>query len=107
MSEIDNDGNGFIDLHKFADFHRRESDKSRPRAEHSPPHRQILGPPLKSDDSDESSNQELRDAFDLYDQDGNGLISAKKLHAVLKSLGEKCSWRDCLKMIKSIDVDGD
>ncbi|KAL7222805.1 hypothetical protein ACSBR1_024495 [Camellia fascicularis] len=38
--------------------------------------------------------------------DGNELISAKELQDVLKSLGEKCSWRDCLKMIKSVDVDG-
>ncbi|KAL7203239.1 hypothetical protein ACSBR2_016524 [Camellia fascicularis] len=83
MSEIDSNDDGFIDLHKFVDFHRKGSD-----------------------DDDESSNKELCYAFDLYDQDGNGLISAKKLHAVLKSLVEKCSWRDCLKMIKSVDVDG-
>ncbi|CAL5326065.1 probable calcium-binding protein CML18 [Camellia sinensis] len=84
MSEIDSDGDGFIDLREFANFHRRGSD-----------------------DDDDSSSKELRDAFDLYDQDGNGLISVKELHSVLKSLGEKCSWRDCLKMIKSVDVDGD
>ncbi|XP_028096828.1 probable calcium-binding protein CML18 [Camellia sinensis] len=83
MSEIDSNDDGFIDLHKFIDFHRKGSD-----------------------DDDESSSKELCYVFDLYDQDGNGLISAKKLHIVLKSLGEKCSWRDCLKMIESVDVDG-
>ncbi|KAL7228861.1 hypothetical protein ACSBR2_007531 [Camellia fascicularis] len=56
---------------------------------------------------DENSSKELRDASDLYDQDGNELISAKKLHAVLESLGENSSLRDCLKMIKYVDVDGD
>ncbi|KAI8018214.1 putative calcium-binding protein CML27 [Camellia lanceoleosa] len=73
MLEIDSDDNGFIDLKEFADFYRRGSNNG-----------------------DESSNKELCDGFDLYDQDGNGLISAKKLHAVLKSL-----------MIKSVDVDVD
>ncbi|KAI8027838.1 putative calcium-binding protein CML18 [Camellia lanceoleosa] len=68
MSEIDNNDDGFIDLHKFVDFHRGGSN-----------------------DDDESSSKKLRYAFDLCDQDGNGLISAKKLHAVLKSLEEKCS----------------
>ncbi|KAL7253124.1 hypothetical protein ACSBR1_007611 [Camellia fascicularis] len=58
---------------------------------------------------DENSNKELRDASNLYNQDGNELISAKKLHAVLESLEENCSLRDCLKMIKYVyvDVDGD
>ncbi|KAL7193435.1 hypothetical protein ACSBR2_025112 [Camellia fascicularis] len=57
-----------------------------------------------SDDGfiDLHDSKELRDAFDLHHHDGNGLISAKELHAVLKNLGEKCLWRDCLKMIKSL-----
>ncbi|KAF7144607.1 hypothetical protein RHSIM_Rhsim04G0081900 [Rhododendron simsii] len=45
-------------------------------------------------------------AFDLYDKDGNVLISAKELHVVMKSLREKCSLADCSRMIASVDVDG-
>ncbi|XAR71412.1 hypothetical protein NMG60_11028661 [Bertholletia excelsa] len=86
MSEIDKDGDGFIDLKEFADFHRRGSDGG---------------------DSSSSSNKELRDAFDLYDRDKSGSISASELHAVLKSLGEKCSLKDCRRMISSVDQDGD
>ncbi|KAL5570813.1 hypothetical protein UlMin_023610 [Ulmus minor] len=80
MSEIDKDGDGYIDLQEFAEFHRGGSD---------------------------GDNKELRDAFDLYDLDKNGLISVKELHAVLKRLGEKCSLSDCSRMIRSVDADGD
>ena len=81
MEALDQNGDGFIDLKEFADFHCTEPGK---------------------DDSNE-----LRDAFDLYDLDKNGLISANELHAVLKKLGEKCSLNDCKKMISNVDVDGD
>lgn len=82
MTEIDSDGDGFIDLKEFTEFHRGFNGGA-------------------------SGNQELREAFDLYDRDKNGSISASELHAVLKSLGEKCTLKDCRKMISSVDVDGD
>lgn len=85
MSEIDKDGDGVISLDEFAEFHLGGS---------------------SSDDS-QSYNRELRDAFDLYDLDKNGLISASELHAVLKRLGEKCTLADCCKMISAVDADGD
>ncbi|KAL6994479.1 hypothetical protein U1Q18_012583, partial [Sarracenia purpurea var. burkii] len=83
MSELDTDNDGFIDLKEFTDFHRKGT----------------IGNVGKS--------QEFRDAFDLYDCDKNGLISARELHDVLKSLGEKCSLEDYSRMIGSVDVDGD
>lgn len=79
MSELDVDGDGFIDLNEFKAFHCCGGDK----------------------------NKELKEAFDLYDQDKNGKISATELHAVMKSLGEKCSLKDCGRMISNVDVDGD
>ena len=88
MAEIDTDGDGFIDLNEFAEFHRSGA-----------------GNDAKSGGND--TNKELRDAFDLYDIDKNGLISANELHSVLKKLGEKCSLSDCKKMIRSVDADGD
>ena len=83
MSEIDKDGDGFISLEEFAEFHKGGSSSSA------------------------SSTKELRDAFDLYDLDKNGLISAKELHEVPRRLGEKCTLVDCSKMISSVDKDGD
>ncbi|KAF8390007.1 hypothetical protein HHK36_024527 [Tetracentron sinense] len=86
MAEIDTDGDGFINLEEFADFHRGGTN---------------------DDGNEKSGEKDLRDAFDLYDQYKNGLISASELHMVLKSLGEKCSVHDCSRMISSVDADGD
>lgn len=86
MTEMDKDGDGFIDLKEFAEFHRGSEE-------------------LVKDSS--NGNRELREAFDMYDKDKNGLISARELHTVLKSLGEKVSMKDCSRMISSVDADGD
>lgn len=83
MAEIDKDGDGFIDLDEFAEFHRPNG---------------VQG---------EDGVRELRDAFDMYDKDQNGVISSSELHMVLKSLGENCSMEDCSRMISSVDSDGD
>ncbi|CAL9059136.1 probable calcium-binding protein CML18 [Musa acuminata AAA Group] len=83
IAEMDADGDGFVDLQEFADFHRRR----------------------RRDDGAEE--RELREAFDVYDLDRNGLISAEELHRVLRLLGEKCSVKDCSRMIRSVDDDGD
>ncbi|KAE9606113.1 putative serine/threonine-protein phosphatase with EF-hands [Lupinus albus] len=82
MEIIDQNGDGYIDLNEFADFHCNK-------------------------DSDADDSKELRDAFDLYDLDKNGLISANELHSVLKKLGETCSLGDCRRMIRNVDADGD
>ncbi|KAF7831086.1 putative calcium-binding protein CML18 [Senna tora] len=88
MAEIDKNGDGYIDLNEFADFHH-----------HSPGG--------GGDRTVAADARELRDAFDLYDLDKNGLISATELHAVLRKLGEKGSLSDCRKIISSVDADGD
>ncbi|KAL3526969.1 hypothetical protein ACH5RR_011625 [Cinchona calisaya] len=85
MKEIDTDGDGFIDLNEFEAFFFSGANQA----------------------GDGSNNKELREAFNLYDKDKNGKISANELHSVLKSLGDKCSLSDCRKMIRSVDVDGD
>ncbi|XP_038687621.1 probable calcium-binding protein CML26 [Tripterygium wilfordii] len=79
MEDIDSDKDGFISLPEFAHLCRTTSNPA----------------------------QELRYAFDLYDQDKNGLISSSELHLVLNRLGIKCSVDDCVKMIRSVDSDGD
>ncbi|KAA8542816.1 hypothetical protein F0562_023968 [Nyssa sinensis] len=86
MEEIDTDKDGFINLEEFANFCKGNST--------------VCG-------GDDGGMRELREAFDLYDQDKNGLISASELHLVLNRLGESCSVQDCSRMIKSVDSDGD
>ncbi|KAL6129281.1 hypothetical protein ACLB2K_072633 [Fragaria x ananassa] len=78
MSEFDKDGDSHIDLEEFTAI--------------------LNGSP---------STKDLRDAFDLYDLDKNGLISTSELHEVLNRLGQKCSILECAAMITNFDVDGD
>lgn len=77
MTEMDTDRDGFVDLKEFMDFHCGDEGK------------------------------EIRDAFEIYDQNKDGKISARELHRVLKSLGDGCSIEDCSRMIRSVDSDGD
>ncbi|KAK9115918.1 hypothetical protein Sjap_014865 [Stephania japonica] len=83
MEEMDRDGDGYIDLAEFEEFQRR------------------------SDGGEEAGMREMRSAFEAYDRDRNGLISAKELHMVLVRLGEGFSVEDCVRMIGSFDSDGD
>ncbi|KAG6589633.1 putative calcium-binding protein CML27, partial [Cucurbita argyrosperma subsp. argyrosperma] len=83
MEDLDYDKDGFINIDEFAAFCKE------PMA------------------SDEAGLSELRDAFDLYDQDHNGLISHSELHLVLTRLGINYSIEDCQRMIHTVDSDGD
>jgi calcium-binding protein CML len=82
MNEMDTDHDGFVDFDEFVAFHFSNHDQA-------------------------AAEAELREAFAMYDLDKNGVISAKELHKVLRSLGERCSVGDCARMIRSVDVDGD
>ncbi|KAJ3692365.1 hypothetical protein LUZ60_012715 [Juncus effusus] len=83
MAEMDSDQDGYVDFNEFLSFHlSTRNDKS-------------------------SEEAELKEAFAMYDLDKNGVISAKELHQVMKKIGERCSFGDCVKMIKSVDRDGD
>ncbi|KAL5553240.1 hypothetical protein UlMin_040641 [Ulmus minor] len=82
IKEVDADGDGFIDLSEFVELN------------------------TKGVDSDEVL-ENLKDAFSVYDIDGNGSISAEELHEVLRSLGDECSIAECRKMIGGVDCDGD
>ncbi|KAF0898021.1 hypothetical protein E2562_001702 [Oryza meyeriana var. granulata] len=68
IDEMDSDRDGFMDLSEFAAFH--------------------CGPPPHSADGDKDqeavSEAELREAFQIYDADSNGKISAWELHRVLR-----------------------
>ncbi|XP_067203300.1 uncharacterized protein [Linepithema humile] len=51
--------------------------------------------------------QELRDAFRVFDKHNRGYITASDLRAVLQCLGEDLSEEEIEDMIKEVDVDGD
>lgn len=82
IKEADADGDGFIDLQEFMELNTKDID---------------------SDEAVES----LKEAFQVFDVDKNGAISAEELLDVLTSLGEDCTLPDCRKMISGVDTDGD
>lgn len=82
IEEMDANRDGFVDLGEFARFNHAGDGPAR-------------------------GEEDIKDAFDIYDMDGDGLISVKELHQVLKRLGERCSSNDCSRMIDSVDADGD
>ena len=53
------------------------------------------------------SEEELREAFRVFDKDGNGFISAAELRHVMTNLGEKLTDDEVDEMIKEADLDGD
>lgn len=82
IKEVDSDGDGFIDLKEFIELNTKGVDSN-----------EVL--------------ESLKDAFSVYDIDGNGSISAEELHEVLGSLGDDCSIAECQKMISGVDANGD
>ncbi|KAJ4474361.1 hypothetical protein J3R30DRAFT_3508317 [Lentinula aciculospora] len=62
---------------------------------------------MKKKFQDTDSEEEIRQAFQVFDKDGNGSISAKELKAVMESLGEKLSDKEVDAMILEADQDGD
>ena len=50
---------------------------------------------------------EIREAFSIFDKDGNGLITAAELKHVMRSLGENLTQEQVDEMIREADLNGD
>ena len=49
---------------------------------------------------------ELREAFSLFDRDGDGTITTDELGVVMENLGIKTNQQDLHEMIQEVDEDG-
>ena len=81
-AQVDADGNGTIDFPEFLTMMARKM-------------------------KDTDSAEEIKEAFKVFDKDGNGFISAAELRHIMTNLGEKLTDEEVDEMIREADVDGD
>ncbi|XP_034876361.1 calmodulin-1-like [Mirounga leonina] len=82
MIEADADGNGTSDFPEFLTVMARK---------------------MKDTDSEE----EIPEAFRVFDKDGNSYVSAVELRHVMTNLGEKLADEEVDEMIRGADIGGD
>jgi len=58
-------------------------------------------------ENDEEAEEEIREAFKVFDGDGNGFINRMELRHVMMNLGEKITEEECDAMVEEADIDGD
>ena len=82
INEIDMDNDGSVDFPEFLTMMARK---------------------MKDTDTEE----EVREAFRVFDRNGNGYISSAELRHVLISIGDKLTEDEADEMIREADIDGD
>ncbi|KAF2308167.1 hypothetical protein GH714_036093 [Hevea brasiliensis] len=94
---IDRDNDGIIS--------RTELEALLSRLGAEPPSQEELAMMLSEVDQD--ADEELRVAFEFFDTDQDGKITAEELLGVYKSIGdERCTLDDCRRMIADVDKNG-
>ena len=81
VNEVDFDGNGTIEFTEFLLMMARK---------------------MNSNDGED----ELKEAFKVFDKDGDGFININELKIVLKSIGEKLSDEEVNGLMKEADLTG-
>ena len=82
VREIDENGNGSIELDEFVKMMSRKVKES-------------------------ENEKELREAFQVFDKDNDGFISPFELRYVMQNLGEELTDFEVHEMIREADLDGD
>ena len=82
INEADTDGNGEVDFNEFLGLMTRKINEG-------------------------NEEEEMMDAFSIFDRNGDGFISAKEIKLVLKYLGEEPDEEEINGMIKEADRDCD
>ena len=56
---------------------------------------------------DTDTEEEIKEAFLIFDKDQDGYLTARELRQVMLNLGEKMTDEEIIEMIKEADLDGD
>lgn len=84
IDEVDADGSGTIDFPEFLN---------------------LLARTMR--DADAGAEEELREAFRVFDRDQNGFISLNELRHVMNNLGDRLTGDELTEMLGEADVNGD
>jgi len=57
--------------------------------------------------SELTAEKEIREAFTVFDLDGNGFVSRSELKYAMLNLGEQITTAECQCLIEEADIDGD
>ncbi|KAK4731627.1 hypothetical protein R3W88_024615 [Solanum pinnatisectum] len=84
IDKIDINRDGFVDMEEFGTLYQSIMDEK-------------------------DEEEDMREAFNVFDQNGDGFIIVEELRSVLSSLGLKQGkpLEDCKRMIIKVDEDGD
>mmetsp|Transcript_4347 Transcript_4347/g.9064 ORF Transcript_4347/g.9064 Transcript_4347/m.9064 type:complete len:149 (-) Transcript_4347:308-754(-) len=82
IREADEDGNGTIDFSEFIKM-------------------------MPTQERDDNAEEEMLEAFRVFDTDGDGSITAEELRQIFVNLGEKLTDEEISDMIEEADTDGD
>ena len=85
MTEVDVDGNGSINFAEFLELMKLSDDVT----------------------ADPEAENDMMEAFRVFDTEGNGFINADVLRHVMTNIGESLTEEECQDFIKLIDADGD
>ncbi|XP_018907596.1 troponin C, isoallergen Bla g 6.0101 isoform X2 [Bemisia tabaci] len=88
IEEVDADGSGELEFDEFCDLAAR-----------------FIGDEEEAEDAG-AMQEDLREAFRLYDYEGNGYITTDVLREILSELDERMSEEELDEMIADIDSDG-